>query len=245
MTYSPEELISFALRLIGVLARGQTATAAQSADALELLNQMIDVWSIDGQVSILSFARNAFPLTANQQRYTIGTGGNFNITRPSWIEEARIIPDTSLAAAQQSELPCDVFTVQRWAAKVQKSATSAYPSELYYDHAFTPATERGNIDFWPILTGANVSAVLYTPTVLSQFSSLSTDVNFAPGYPEAIRTNLAVVLAPGYGAPLSDDIVRAAARSKALVEGQNITIPELRCDSAIARGGGFDMRSGR
>ena len=248
MTATGLELISQALRLLGVLGEGQTASDGQGADGLVVLNQMVDLWGIDGQVSILSFARTTKALSASTQRYTIGPSADIAMTpRPSWIEEARVIPDTSLADAQETEQPVFLHTVQTWAAKVLKNLTGTYPTELYYDHSFDNATERGNIDVWPITTASNVTLVLYTPTILGQFATLATSYKFAPGYPQAIVPNLALLLAPYYGKPESELglVMREAVRAKGLVETQNLTVPLMRGDRALAGRGGFDMRSGR
>lgn len=247
MTFTALQLISQALRKLGVLGRGQTASDGQGADGLEILNNLIDQWSVDGQVSILSTLRTTKALTVAQQRYTIGSGGNIDIVRPVEIEYARVIPDTSLADAQETELPVFLHTAQTWAAKVLKNYTGTYPTELYYDHAVDNATERGNIDVWPITTAANVTLVLYTPYVLTQFAALATSYKFAPGYPAAIVANLAVLLAPDYGKPSSglDLVIREAARAKGLVETTNMTVPLMRGDRALAGRGGFDVRAGR
>lgn len=247
MTATALGLISQALRALGVLGTGVDASASQGAEALVILNQMIDGWAIDGDVSILSYARNAFPLTANTASYTIGAGGDFNVTRPTSIFESRVIPDTSLASAQQTELPVDVLSAQRWAQKVLKNYTATYPTELFYDEAFNNATARGTIWLFPIPTASNVSLILYLPTILGQFADLSTSYSFAPGYPEAIVPNLAVTLAPYFGKPATDLalIVRQAARAKALVETQNVTVPQMASDPALRGRGGFDTRAGR
>lgn len=244
MTYSASDLSSQALRKLGVLAQGQTASGAQGADALETLNQLVDGWRIDGKVSILAYTRNEYALTANTQRYTIGAGGNFNQTRPEWIEWARVIPDDTLADDEQTELPCELFTLQRWAAIVVKALTSTYPIGLYYDHAFDNATERGNIDVWPIPDNSDAALVLYAPSPLAQFADLDTDYDFAPMYPQALVYNLALHLAPEYGREVPDSLLRFAQESKALIEVNNLSIPEARIDAALRQAGGYDARSG-
>lgn len=247
MTYSALDFITKALRILQVLGEGVEASNAQGAEGLGVLNDMIELWAIDGQVSILAALRTTKALTANQQRYTIGTGGDIAITRPSFLDAAGVIPDNSLTAAQQTELPMYLHTAATWAKKVLKSFTSTYPTEVYYDESFSATTERGNLDVWPILTTGTVTLVLYTPIVIGQFADLSTTYKFAPGYSEAIKLNLALALAPRYGRPLRTlgTVVGEAARTKALLEIQNTTVPVLRGDSALAGRGGFDMRTGR
>ena len=247
MTATALELISQALRLLGVLGAGVEASAAQGADGLIVLNQLVDTWAIDGEVSILSYSRNAFALTADDASYTIGSGGDFAVTRPTSIYDARVIPDTSLADAQETELPVTILSTQQWAAKVLKNHTGTYPTELWYDEAFNNSTARGTITVWPIPTGSNVSLILYLPTILGQFADLATSYSFAPGYHDAILNNVALKLAPYYGRDANDLglVVREAARTKGLVEIQNTTVPEMTCDPGLRGRGGFDIRAGR
>ena len=51
-TYTAGEQINRALRLLGVLAEGETPTAAMSQDSLMALNQMIESWNTE-RLSVL------------------------------------------------------------------------------------------------------------------------------------------------------------------------------------------------
>ena len=53
MTTSAGDQINGALRLIGMLAEGETPSAATSADSLTALNQMIDSWNTE-RLSVFS-----------------------------------------------------------------------------------------------------------------------------------------------------------------------------------------------
>jgi len=46
-TYTAGEQINRALRLLGVLAEGETSSASVSQDSLMALNQMIDSWNTE------------------------------------------------------------------------------------------------------------------------------------------------------------------------------------------------------
>jgi hypothetical protein len=52
-TYTAGQQIERALRLLGVLAEGETPSAATSQDALMALNQMIDSWQTE-RLSVFS-----------------------------------------------------------------------------------------------------------------------------------------------------------------------------------------------
>jgi hypothetical protein len=81
VTTSALDLITGALRNIKVLAAGETPNAQDSADALQVLNDLLESWSID-HLTIYSQVENILTFTAGQYQYTIGnpTGGTFTGT---------------------------------------------------------------------------------------------------------------------------------------------------------------------
>src|SRR6266699_7095490 len=99
------------MRLIGILAAGETADAGEMADNLMVLNQMLDSWNTE-RLMIFTLLISEFPLVAGQQVYTLGAGGNFNIPRPSRIERMSIV---NLAnPAQPLELPMEMLSDEDW-----------------------------------------------------------------------------------------------------------------------------------
>lgn len=247
MKQSAGNLIDKALRRLGVLSEHGTASGARAELALQALNDMLDSWQAE-RTLLYASARTSNPLTLGTRDYTIGTGATFNQVRPLWIDYARVIPDTTLAASLQTEMPCDVLTLERWSRKVLKNYQSGYPTELYYDRG-SDTNERGTIAVWPVPNQANISLILYVPTQLTEFADLTTKYQFSQGYPRALVYNLAVELASIYPRPGRDDneIARIAVQSKALIQTVNLIVPVMRVPWGGARGGSgaYDIRSDR
>src|ERR1700735_3952362 len=91
------DVISSALRLIGVLAAGETPDAGSASDALLVFNDMVDSWQAQ-RLMIYQVSRLLFNLTSGQQVYTYGLGNpatianpDFNSPRPAAIERMGII----------------------------------------------------------------------------------------------------------------------------------------------------------
>jgi hypothetical protein len=238
------DLITRALRTIGVLASGETATGNEINDSLTVLNNMIDSWATE-RLTIYTVARSVFDLSSGTQDYTIGTGGTFNIVRPIWIVEASIITDSTAAAAQKIELPiAQAMTTKEWQEVTLKGLESTYPLGIYYDHNWTAGL--ATISVWPIPNVANVQLVLYTPTALTAFADLATAYTFPPGYEEAMRYQLALRLAPEYGAVVSPDVRMLASDTFANIKRANLTEDTLGIDAALlAKGGRYDWRTDR
>ena len=66
------DTIASALRLIRVLAAGETPSADQAEDARAVLNQMLDSWQIE-RTTIYTQTIQDFTLTPGLQTYTLGT----------------------------------------------------------------------------------------------------------------------------------------------------------------------------
>lgn len=82
----------------GVIAEGETMTAALANQGLTRLNHMLAGWRTQ-YGTVLSVDRTIFPLVTNKQTYTIGLGGDFNVPRPLTIPGAGLLLQ-GLASAQ-------------------------------------------------------------------------------------------------------------------------------------------------
>lgn len=218
-------LISSSLRLIGVLASGETASGAEAADGLDILNDMIDSWNTE-RLMVFTIQRQVFSLTSGVQDYTMGTGGDFNVDRPARIERAGIISLTN--PSQPLELPIDYLTDAQWQNIPVKNIQSALSTKVWDDQNFPL---RG-LHYWPIPNTA-IDATLYTWTALTQFADLVTDYTFPPGYAKALRYNLALDLAPEYGREVPASVAAQAVLSKAAIQSLNHPTLDLRCDPAV------------
>ena len=70
----PIDIISGALKDIGALEAGETPTPEAAQDAFNMLNDMIDQWSNEPQMTFYK-TEVIFPITAGQTQYTIGPNG--------------------------------------------------------------------------------------------------------------------------------------------------------------------------
>jgi len=245
VTKTPRALITDGLRLLQVLGAGDSLSGPDGAVGFDVFTDLLDAWAAD-RLTIPTFARNAYAMTATTQSYSIGSGGAFNQARPVFIDHARAIPDNTLAAAQQVELPMEVFSRQRWADIRMKSLTSPCPSGLFYDETID-ANDRGHVLIYPIPTVATCSVVLYTPTALGEAATLDTEYELPPGYAKALKYNLAVELAPAWDRPVPEDVRRLAVEGLALLATINPEPLRARLDPGLRsrRGGGaYDTRTG-
>lgn len=229
------ELLAGSLRLLGVLAEGETPTASQTADGLSAANRMLDAWSAQNLLCDVT-VREEFALTPSQPSRTIGVGGNFNTSRPSFIERA-YIEDQSVTPTQ--EYPLDVITDVEWAAIPRKDETAAIPRRMHASGSFPLET----LYFFPVPTVAH-KVVLYSKKPLTAIASANTSISFPPGWEEAFVYNLARRQGPEYGKSLSPEALDTAVDSLAIIKRKNIKPKYLGCDPALLRNGTFDINTG-
>lgn len=86
-----QEMITDALVLINEIGKGQTPNTEELQHGLEVLQNLLDAWSVD-RLSLYTVKRVRFTLVPGQQNYTIGpTGADFTNERPVLIQTATII----------------------------------------------------------------------------------------------------------------------------------------------------------
>lgn len=220
-----DQIIYPALKKIQVLAEGETPSATMETDALAALNGMIDSFSTE-ELFIFSILRETFTLNQGQQTYQMGSGApDFNTVRPQRIMNAQI---QLIGSNPVAEMPMRILNQAEYAAIIVKTITSTVPLYFYNDDAYPYA----NINFWPV-PQATLTVVLNSWKPVSDFALITSAVSFPPGYLECLIYNLAIRLAPDYGATLRDDVIALAVASKENIKRMNIKPQHLSTDSAL------------
>lgn len=218
------DLITGALRLLGVTASGESISANEASDALSSLNDLLDSWSTQSLL-IPNRVREVFPLVSGQQSYTMGTGGNFNTARPMRIEHA-LLQVTSVSPAL--ELPIKILTEDQFAGILIKTLNSTYPLYAYAEGTFPLET----LNVWPVPNQVN-NIVLYSWKQLANLTSLATVLNLPPGYNRALKHHLAIELAPEFGRSVAPEIVAVADAAIADIKRMNFKPSYMTVDNAL------------
>lgn len=198
------ELINASLKAIGVLAKGETLSADDSADALTALQYMLENWSATG--TRVWFVTNE-SLTYGASPSTIGTGGTLNTARPEKILAA-YFQDSS---GNDSSL--EIIDYAKY-ARISLKSLAGIPAYLYY----SPEYPLGKIYLYPVGSG---TLILDSLKPLTDPTAVSSSVSFPQEYNDAIKWNLAVRLAPDYGKEPSATIVNLAVSTLRALENKN------------------------
>jgi hypothetical protein len=232
-----QDIIQSSLRLINVLGSGETMSASEGQDSLFVFQAMIDSWQAE-RLMIFTTQRLVFPLTTAQQVYTYGPGGDFNAPRPAKIENVSILWLGN--PAQPLELPLAYLTTDQWQQVPVKNITSSLPQYVWDDGAYP----LRNLSFWPIPNGPPVSFIVYPWQALTEPATLTTQMAMPPGYMQAFRYNLALMLAaefPAVPAEITATVAAIAMQSKAVVKAMNIPVVDLRLDPALTPLGQYGL----
>lgn len=202
MSVSLTQCANSATEYLGARDVGETLSTDMLDQAREVANSILDNWSSEG-VMIPSLVVASFALVANQQSYTIGTGGNFNAVRPVAIVAAAML-NTIYATSLQSGI--EVLDAVKWASIPDRGSSSAIVKALFYDRANNAGL--GKVYLSPIPIGGSIELTSWSP--LTQFADNTTPITLPPGYELPFKTVLAITLAPKYDVSPTPALITAA-----------------------------------
>ena len=198
------EIIDGSLRLLGVLAEGETPSAAVMQDSIMAINQMIQSWDTE-RLSVFSTQDQVFTWPANVISRTLGPTGDFVGNRPIEVDDATYFKDPSSGLSFGIKL----INQQQYDGIAFKTVTSTYPQVMWINNTF-PDIE---LTVYPVPIKALEWHIISVET-LTEVSNVATDMYFPPGYLRAFRYNLACELAPEFGVEPSPQVQRIAMTSK-------------------------------
>jgi hypothetical protein len=229
MATSTLDIIKQAFSKIGVIGSGETPSADDANSARKLLNQMLDLWTLNGLMCYCN-KNDTLTLTSGTSSYTIGSGGNINTHRPNRIDCVTVNDGTN-------DYAVEIVTNEEY-RKIYDKTTTGTPSKIMYN----PEYPLGKIYLWPIPDAADVLTVSHR-LQLSQMSSLVEDFSLPEGYELCITYNLALLLADEYKATISPNIYKIAIDSKAAIKRAN-SVPSVLTQELAEASGIFDINSG-
>ena len=198
------DLINGSLRLLGVLAEGETPSAETSQDALLAMNQMIQSWNTE-RLAVFSTQDQVVTWPPSTISRTFGPTGDIVANRPITIDDSTYFRDPANGISYGLKL----INQQQYNGIAVKTVTSTYPQVLWVNMTY-PDIE---MYVYPVPTKVLEFHVV-SVNELTQPVNLATDLAFPPGYLRCFRYNLACELAPEFGTEPSRQVQRIAMTSK-------------------------------
>jgi len=203
-TYTAGDQINRSLRLLGVLAEGETPSASVSQDALMALNQMIDSWNTE-RLSTFVTQDQVFTWPAGYISRDLGPTGDFVGLRPIQMDDATYYRDPGTNVS----FGIKFINQQQYDGIAVKTVTSTYPQVCWVNMGFPDIT----LTIYPKPT-RDLEWHFISVQELDRPATLTTDILFPPGYLRAFTYNLAMEFAPEFGVEPSPQVQRIAMTSK-------------------------------
>jgi hypothetical protein len=201
---SAGDIINGSLRLLGVLAEGETPSSETAQDALSAMNEMIQSWNTE-RLSVFSTQDQVVTWPASTLSRTLGPTGDIVGLRPVLVDDATYFRDPANGISYGLKL----INQQQYNGIAVKTVTSSYPQVMWINMTYP------NIELYvyPVPT-RTLEFHIVSVDELSTPANLATDLAFPPGYLRAFRYNLACEIAPEFGVEPSRQVQRIAMTSK-------------------------------
>lgn len=234
------DLVTDAYGEIGVYGPSDTISFGDQTFALRRLNNILDTWAAQPLMA-MAMSFYDLPVTAGVSSYTIGPSGSpITGARPTRIRAARL----SYPNSNPLFYPMDVLDVLQFA---DLSASRYYdvgqtrPDTVVYNNTLPNAT----VLVLPVPDNAATIRLWYDYQP-APFGDLTATLNLSQGYYKALMLQLALEMAPSFGAtvsPITQAAWQDAIRSiKALNTVQQGTPYDSRSPGLFGR---FDIRNGQ
>lgn len=172
-------LFDTCLQEIGVLASGETGGTSDRALCLARANLLLGAWSRDLDALYFQTTESLTWSGGNTSR-TIGSGGNFNTTRPQRIIRAQYRIDSN-------DYDLDLIDHDIYQGITDKSSQSNYPEAIAYNP--TNASGLGTLFVWPV-PSSEMTLLLTSYKPFTAISDPTADSGLPPGYEDAFVLNL-------------------------------------------------------
>ena len=236
-TTTAGDQINGALRLLGVLAEGETPSAAMANDGLTAMQQMLDAWSTE-RLSVYVTQDQQFTWPAGFATRSVGPSGDFIGNRPINLDDSTYFVDPANGVSYGIQ----IVNQEQYNSIALKTATSPYP-QVCWTNMDMPDM---NITVYPVPTKPLLWHIVSVQE-LSQPPTLATVLVFPPGYLRAFRYGLAIEMAPEYGVEPTNTVQRIAIGSKRDLKSNNSPMDVMAMPVPLInlRGGRFNIWSGQ
>jgi hypothetical protein len=194
-TVTRDQIITSALRKLGVIELGDTADADTLANASLVLNLMIKMWATDG-LKIWTIDELTLPLVASKTSYTIGPASDLVADKPlkliqAWLRNISVTPNI--------DTPMQLLSKQEYNILGSKASTGTSNS-VYLDPRVNTST------LYVYLTPEAFTATTYqmhlvVQRMMSDITTGSATPDFPMEWMQALVWNLADQLAIEYSVP--------------------------------------------
>lgn len=218
-SFTGRSIVNSAAKELGVLPSGQTLSATNAADFLEVLNRVVDDWNAQRE-AIYATDFLTFTFDPGTNPHTIGPNAATwtTVQRPVAIEYASVVLSSGPTGinAPKIKIHDQRAGIPSWnMSLVTPNLTTSYPTDAYYDATWP----NGSFYLWPVPSIAydcQIQVRLVLP-----FYALNTVFSMPPGYRSALILTLAEQCVDIFARPMPQTLPSRALASRARIFGNN------------------------
>ncbi len=226
-TFKVSDVLEQAYRMANALKHpGQGISNSESNEGLHILNSYLDHLKTK-KLYVIFTQRNELTVNPGQKVYGVGPGQDFDIPRPPKISRCSFLNGT---APNIAEIRMRVLlTFEEYQDYTVKNVGANVPLAIYYQGS----VPYGSATMWPVPTVTSKIA-LYTPVLLSEFSTVDDVLEMPYGYRALLEYNLAVLVHMRYpNNPMDARVYGMAAQATQAVEANQWTPLFIGADPAV------------
>jgi hypothetical protein len=186
-----DQLISAALRKLGVLPSGGTPSADQVSDADVSLNAIVKAFQADG-MQLWKVASTTFTVSSGDNSYNIGPARIIDAPTPLRVIQA------FCTQADSPAVEMNLYT--RYDFNLLPTDATGIPVNFYYQ----PLGDYGTLKLWPTPDDDTTEITIHYVGMLEDMTAAGDDFDFPSYWMNALIFTLAWSLAPEYGIPPTD-----------------------------------------
>lgn len=176
------DLISAALRQMGIGLSGETATSQETNDTLEALEGLLKLWSVKG-LKLWMRRDQSITLVASDKDYTLGPSGDVSMDRPVDVINA-YLTDSNSNDIQMTSMGREEYRM------LSDKTSTGTPNQFHYD----PQLTNGTLYVWPVPDAT--AAAEYTLHInyvkpIDDGDATTNDLEVPPEWYLALKWNLA------------------------------------------------------
>lgn len=232
-TFTPQSMITLALKDAGVIGVGQIPLAEDMNDGLTRLNMLMAKWN--RQRFLVYQLTNLQKVSTGAQSYTVGPGGDFDIAvRPDRLENGCFFRQLVQSSPNQVDYILELLESFEDYNRISLKPLQTFPSFVFYD----PGYPLGRVYPWPV-PEPNIYMInlLVKGQVINQFASLVAPCAMPNEYYMAMYLSLAEIFRSSYRLPPDPALTQRAKEAREVLRGANTALARLRLPADMTRGG--------
>lgn len=189
-----DQVITTALRKLGVLPSGFVADGNKLTDAVDSLNALVKTLQADG-MPLWKLSSQTFTTVADTATYTVGPAQTVSCPKPLKVLQAFATTSDGI------KIPLQIYTSYDY-NELTTAPSTGTPLTLFY----LPGSTTGTIKLWPTPEDSTTTIEFHYTSPFEDMTGGTNEFDFPSYWITPLIYMLAWMMAPEYGVPPNDRV---------------------------------------